>query len=201
VDRDRHAQPLCFRPERIVVARQVHAARGPRHDRAALHAHLVRATQLRDRALDPDVGDQREADQPLRRDRAEFLVQPVVVGLHAGLRDLVVARRHEVHRRAHGCVDHLGTDAVLVLLREARLTVERALVHLVDPHAGPLVVGIGVLAAAAHGDEPDRRGRQLAVLPRVAALVVLDKLRRKLAQLGRKPLLPEVGRLDDVGIR
>ena len=62
-----------------------------------------------------------------------------------------------MHRRAHRRVDHLGADAVLVLLREARLAVERALVHLVDAQAGPLVVGVGVLAAAPHGDEPDRR--------------------------------------------
>jgi len=66
VDRDGHAEPLRLGPERIVVAREVHAADG----HAMIVQPFIPICRVRrssaKRALDPDVRDQRETDQTLR---------------------------------------------------------------------------------------------------------------------------------------
>ena len=70
-----------------------------------------------------------EPDQARRIDAHDLLGQPVVVGLHAGELKLGIGVGEEVAHHARRAEEHLGVDAVDVLLREARLAAEVALVR------------------------------------------------------------------------
>ena len=90
--------------------------------------HLLAALHLGDGGLDPDRRHLPDADQAVGRLGAEVLRQPVVVGPHAGEVELVLGALHEVPHRALRRVDHLGDDAVLEHLLDARRGLEVALV-------------------------------------------------------------------------
>ena len=77
---------------------------------------------LGDRVIDIGDRDDPHADQPIRRDGAVFLAEPVVVAADHGLVDLVMRDVAPEHRpRDHRREQDLGVDAVLVLLADALL--------------------------------------------------------------------------------
>ncbi len=200
VDVDGHRDALVDRsgPERVVVGRQGVAPRRPVRDDHALRAARRGLAQCVDGGVDPDGRDLCQPDQPFRIGRAELLEQEVVVRLDAGEDEVLVVVTEEV---AHGALrreQQLGVDAVEIHVRKARLPVvatgSRLLVG--DPVPPELVE-----RHPRCRDQADRVG--LASdrgLPRVAALGVLDELRRLVLVLRGQPVGPDVRGLEDVAV-
>src|SRR5262249_22542247 len=84
-----------------------------------------------------------------------------------------------------------------VLLLEARLALVEALVHRFVGDPGPLEL---MLVLAGRGIDAERRGLAGAVVPGIAALGVLGEPWRDLLVFLRQPVLPEIGRFDEVGV-
>ena len=65
-------------------------------------------------------GHDPHADQPLRRDGAVVLRQPLVVGADDGFVHLIMADITPEHRPGHhGREQHLGIEAIQILLSDA----------------------------------------------------------------------------------
>ncbi len=199
VHADRDAHLLGLGKERVAVVVEEGLAGGPAGDHHAAQAHLVAALHLGDRRLDAEVRDLPLADEVLRRLADEALAEPIVVALHAGEVELLVLVEHEVTHRALRRVDDLELQAVLLHLLYARRRLEAALVDGVVARAAPAQL-VEVLATR-FGDETDgHRPAAVVEVPRVAAFLVLHQLRRAFAEAGGQPLLPQIGRFDDVRI-
>src|SRR5439155_1528378 len=134
----------------------------------AAHAEAEAALHLADRLLDAEGRHAGEADQAVGRHLHELLRDPVVVGLHARALELGVGIGEEVAHHTRRAEQHLGVDAVDVLLREPRLGAEVSLVRLGEGDAGPAHVRV---LASGRGVDADRRRRRVgAELPGLAAL-------------------------------
>ena len=138
-------------------------------------AELDRAVQLGDRVVDPGGGDDADAEQPIRRGRAE-LGEPLVV--RANARDLQLAVVGVGLGAGEGDAreEHDRMDAVDVHVVEPRLRVEAAGADVVVADTLRLVRQVTV---ARRSSQPERP-RALAVVerPDVAAVGVHDTRRR-----------------------
>ena len=173
----------------------------PAHQHDALGAELVHAAQLGDGRLDAETGNVGEPDQPRRIGGGEVLEHEVVVGLEAGQVKIALLVAQEESHRPRGAEDHLGVDAVGVLLLQPRLALEHPRHDGLVARAGPLDV---LRRLARRGVDAERRRLGVAPeLPGVAALFVLHQLRRirMAAKLRRHPLRPQIRRLHDVRVR
>src|SRR5207249_2531911 len=148
--------------------------------------------------LDAEGRHAGEADQAVGRHLHELLRDPVVVGLHARALEFGVGVGEEVAHHARRAEQHLGVDAVDVLLREPRLGAEVPLVRLREGDAGPAHVRV---LASGRGVDSDRGRRRVgAELPGLAALPVGHHPGRLVVELARHVLRPEMRRLQDVRV-
>src|SRR5271170_1550075 len=90
----------------------------------AYHPHLFGATKIFDRAVDTQDCSLRQSQDAIRRLTAHRL-QPAVVGLHARVFILSIAMIAETHPDRR--IDDLSGDAILIHVRQPRLTSVSAL--------------------------------------------------------------------------
>ncbi len=160
-----------------------------------------RAFALRSASIDVSMPSDGICARPIKRcgvGRAELLEQEVVVRLDAREDEVVVVVTEEVRHRALRREQDLGVDAVAVHVLDALFAVvatgacffvgDAEPPELVERHARRRHETDRV------GITPDRRE------PRVTTLGVLDQLRRLFLELGRQPVVPDVGRLEDVAV-
>ena len=141
---------------------------------------------LGDRVVDIGDRDHPHADQPVGRDRAIFLAEPVVVAADHRLVDLVmrdVAPEHGA--RDHRREQHLGVHAVLVLLPDALLGAAGA-GGVGDLEAEGLPGARG--AAGAQIEEIGLQQRLALDHQRVAAIGQMHRVRRAVAVFLRDPV-------------
>jgi hypothetical protein len=128
--------------------------------------------------------------------RAAVLGEPAVVRVHARL--LVVQVRMAAEHQADGRVEDLGADAVALLVREACLGIPAAAVPLLEAACHPDVLGAFARGRdEAHGE---RALRQVGDHVHVAARVVVDEVRRPVAERRVDVLPVRVRVLGDVGV-
>ena len=195
----RDAELDALLPELVVFRLREAGAVREHVERDALEPGVVRELHLGDRVV--DVADRRDrvADEPVGRDRAVVVREPRVVGPQHRPVDLAVGDALEEAGREHGREEHLGVDAVLVLLPEPLLGRARAVVRRA---VGP-VVRAGVEAdRAAPGDVLAVLEQRLALdEPALAALGQLDEAGRAVAPTSRgRSLHPGIGRRLDVPV-
>ena len=199
VDAHRHPLVLCRRPERVVLVADRLAPCGPARDHHRFEPTRLGLANAIDRGVDPDRRDLGRADQSSGVRGAELVGEEVVVRLDAGEHEVVVLVAEEVADRALGWEQHLGVDAVLGHVVEPRRAVVATGACFVVRDALPPEL---VPRHARRGGQPDRIGFGGAgEQPGVAALAVLHQLRRLVPVALGQPVRPDVGRLQDVGVR
>ena len=154
---------------------------------------------LGDRVVDIGDRDHPHADQPVGRDRAIFLGEPVVVAADHRLVDLVMRDvAPEDGPGDHRCEQDLGVHAVLVLLLDPLLGRAGA-GGVGDPEAEGLP---GTLGAAGAQVEKIRLQQRLPFdHQRIAAIRQMDGVRRAVAVFLRHPMHPALRRHFEVPIR
>src|SRR5262249_54280202 len=195
---DRDAGRLGRRPELVVLGTDGRADARHGVQPHAAEAELEAALHLADGGVDAQRGDAREADQARWIDAHDLLGEPVVVCLHAGEVELRIVVGEEVAHHARRSEQHLGVDAVDVLLLEARCTAEVPLVRGGEGHAGP--AHVLVLAAGGRVDPDRRRGDFGTELPRLAPVAVGDHARDLVVELLGHVRGPDVRRLENVRV-
>ena len=109
-------------PEAVVVGGGVALCAGQHTQHHTLQAQLGAVLHLGDCIIDVGPGDDTHADEPVRGHCAVLFAQPVVVPADDRLVHLVMADVPPQDRpRNHRCEEHLGIDAVDVLLLDALL--------------------------------------------------------------------------------
>ena len=195
---DRHLERLCRLPEWIVFRSDGRADARHGVDPDAAHSQIGAALHLLDRRVDTESGNTAEADQPIRRLLDELAGQPVVVRLHAGQVEFGIGVRKEVAHHARRAEQHLGIDAVGILLGEAGVGVKVPLIGGGKGHARPADF---IVFSARRGIDADRSRRDVGrELPGLAAVAVGDDARAFVVELLGHVLGPDVRRLEDVGI-
>ena len=109
VHRQRHLHVDRRRPEPVVLRRRIRLAVREHAEVDALEAELRAVLELGDRVVDVRPRDDAEPDQPVARDRAVLLAEPVVVRAHRRAIDVVVGQRApEPRADLHVREQHLG---------------------------------------------------------------------------------------------
>jgi hypothetical protein len=128
--------------------------------------------------------------------RAAVLGEPTVVSVHARL--LVVQVRMAAEHEADRRVEHLGADAVAILVRETCLGIPAAAVPLLEVARHSDV--LGALARGRDEAHGERALRQVRDHVHVAARLVADEMWRPVPERWVDMLPVRVGVLGDVGV-
>ena len=191
VHRQRHSHIDRSRPELVVLRLRIRLAVREHAEVHPFKPKLRAVVKLRDRIVEVRPRDDAEADQPVGRDRAVLLAEPVVVRTYGCAIDVLVGERApEPRTDLHVRKQDLRVQAVGVLLLQALLR---------RPHAGRVVDICAErhpgLVRAARPQVEERRGVGRLALDeqRVAAVGQLDRARRLLAQARRHPRRPALG--------
>ncbi len=131
----RHVRLGAGGNERVVMLDIAERQRRVRHlpDQGAAHAHILGAVHLLDRAIDVVHRNQRHADQAPMIGRAPVM-QPVIIELEGFLLQLDIV--DAVKRHAVVGEDDLRRDAVIGLVLQPQIGVERAGRRIAEGHLG-----------------------------------------------------------------
>ena len=121
MDAHRHIHVDCCAPEFIVVVAGIHAPGGKSVERNPFESNAPAVFHLGDCVFHASLRDQTEANQAVRRHRAVFLAQPVVVSPHNRFVSLVVFYAAPEVRSLAAGIQHFRLNTVDVLFMQSLL--------------------------------------------------------------------------------